>query len=62
MACVGRHTLVVCVVLVTAGCMIGPDFKSPKAPIAAQWLEADYKPVRDQGREGGLTGLFVRSR
>src|SRR5262245_9242084 len=45
MACVGRRPLVVCVMLVTAGCMIGPDFKSPQAPIAAQWLEADYKTV-----------------
>jgi NodT family efflux transporter outer membrane factor (OMF) lipoprotein len=51
MACAGRRTLVVCVMLVTAGCMIGPDFKSPKAPIAAQWLEADYKAVDSSRQE-----------
>jgi outer membrane protein TolC len=31
--------------MLTAGCMIGPDFKTPKADVAAQWLEADHDAV-----------------
>ena len=31
--------------LLTAGCMIGPDFKTPQTDVAAQWLEADHQAV-----------------
>src|SRR5262249_30666386 len=37
--------LVVGMVALATGCMIGPDFKSPKAPIAEQWLEAHYRAI-----------------
>lgn len=33
-------------VVATAGCMVGPDFSSPDAPVAEQWLEAGDPAVR----------------
>jgi outer membrane protein TolC len=31
--------------LIAQGCMVGPDFKTPPAPVADQWIEQDSKHV-----------------
>jgi NodT family efflux transporter outer membrane factor (OMF) lipoprotein len=42
---------VVLVMPMAVGCLIGPDFKSPRAPVAAQWLEADHHAVDSTRQE-----------
>src|SRR5262245_50703339 len=43
--CSWRRAAMLLVVLLAEGCMIGPDFKRPQAPVAAAWLEADHRAV-----------------
>jgi len=40
-----QRARILLVALLTGGCTIGPDFKRPKAPVAAAWLEADHRAV-----------------
>jgi NodT family efflux transporter outer membrane factor (OMF) lipoprotein len=35
----------VLLLLLLAGCAVGPDFAPPRAPVAASWLESSRKPV-----------------
>src|SRR5689334_2646085 len=46
--CIGlaARALSLAMSLVLAACMVGPDFKSPDAPVAEQWLEAGDPSVR----------------
>ena len=37
--------------LACGGCMVGPDFKSPSAPVAEQWLEANDPTVRTRHQQ-----------
>jgi NodT family efflux transporter outer membrane factor (OMF) lipoprotein len=37
--------------LVCAGCMVGPDYKSPPVPVAAKYLEANKPSVETQRQE-----------
>src|SRR5262249_36912893 len=47
-----RHTRFgVLVLLLAAGCMIGPNFKSPPTRVAEQWLEADHQAVDSTRQE-----------
>jgi len=41
--------------LLCAGCLVGPDFSSPSAPVADKWLEAGNPSVdtRNQSIETG---------
>src|SRR5215831_9459369 len=34
-----------------AGCLVGPDFSGPKAPVAEKWLEADNPSVDTRNQE-----------
>src|SRR5215472_14730110 len=42
-----RHILAVAL----AGCMVGPDFSSPSAPVAEKWLEAGNTSVDTRNQE-----------
>jgi NodT family efflux transporter outer membrane factor (OMF) lipoprotein len=37
--------------LCSAGCLVGPDFSSPSAPVAERWLEADNTSVDTRSQE-----------
>ena len=37
--------------LCCAGCLVGPDFSSPSAPVAEKWLEADNPSVDTRNQE-----------
>ena len=37
--------------LLCGGCMVGPDFSSPSAPVAEKWLEADNRSVDTRNQE-----------
>jgi NodT family efflux transporter outer membrane factor (OMF) lipoprotein len=37
--------------LCCAGCLVGPDFSSPSAPVAEKWLEADNPSVETRNQE-----------
>jgi NodT family efflux transporter outer membrane factor (OMF) lipoprotein len=37
--------------LCSAGCLVGPDFSSPSAPVAERWLEADKPSVDTRNQE-----------
>ena len=46
-----HRRLGVFLLLLITGCMVGPDFKSPPARVAEQWLEADHKAVDSTRQE-----------
>jgi NodT family efflux transporter outer membrane factor (OMF) lipoprotein len=46
-----RSFFVVGALALATGCMIGPDFKSPQAPIADEWLESDYRAIDSTHQE-----------
>src|SRR6266550_2118494 len=37
--------------LCCGGCLVGPDFSSPSAPVAERWLEADSPSVDTRNQE-----------
>jgi hypothetical protein len=39
--------------LLTAGCMVGPDFHQPSVPVASHWLESDTTIVARSIETGG---------
>lgn len=41
-----RQGLAVALLLPVAGCMVGPDFTTPPAPVAGKWLESDNPSVK----------------
>lgn len=44
--------LMLCVILLTSGCMkVGPDFSPPPAPTADQWLEAEKGQLRSEPQD-----------
>src|SRR5215469_11006558 len=45
------RALVAILVLLCGGCMVGPDFTSPSAPVADKWLEADNPSVDTRNQE-----------
>lgn len=46
-----RLLLTLALIAPLAGCMVGPDFKSPSAPVSADWLEAGDPAVHTGHRE-----------
>lgn len=40
-----RTTLIIVLALFAQGCLLGPDFKTPPAPVADKWLEQGHKSV-----------------
>ncbi len=40
-----RTTLIIVLALFAQGCLLGPDFKTPSAPVADKWLEQGHKSV-----------------
>ena len=48
---IGRHIVAVLLLLSCGGCLVGPDFSSPSAPIADKWLEADNPSVDTRNQE-----------
>src|SRR5690348_1980923 len=47
----GRFWLGLILPLCCAGCLVGPDFSSPSAPIAERWLEANNPSVDTRNQE-----------
>src|SRR5271166_2364991 len=45
------RTAAVTLVLPFAGCMVGPDFKAPTAPVADKWLESSSPSVQSDHQE-----------
>ena len=49
---VGSHVFVLHILAVAlAGCLVGPDFSSPSAPVAEKWLEAGNASVDTRNQE-----------
>src|SRR6516165_918328 len=48
---VSSHAIAAALLLPCAGCMVGPDFTSPSAPVAAKWLEAGNPSVDTRNQE-----------
>jgi len=48
---IASHILAGALLLAGAGCMVGPDFTSPSAPVADKWLEADNPSVDTRNQE-----------
>ena len=48
---VGRFALAAALLLQCAGCLVGPDFSSPSAPVAEKWLEAGNASVDTRNQE-----------
>ena len=48
---IGRHTVAALLLLSCAGCLVGPDFSSPSAPVAEKWLEANNPSVDTRNQE-----------
>jgi len=46
-----RMTLLAALLLLCAGCMVGPEFSSPSAPLAEKWLEAGNASVDTRNQE-----------
>ena len=46
-----RHALVAAGVLALGGCMVGPDFSTPAAPVAGNWIEAGNPLVQSDHQE-----------
>jgi NodT family efflux transporter outer membrane factor (OMF) lipoprotein len=46
-----RLGIIVAGALLAGGCMLGPDFKRPPAPVAPKWTEAGTSPAVDVQRE-----------
>jgi outer membrane protein TolC len=46
-----RHILTALLLLSCAGCLVGPDFSSPSAPVADKWLEANNPSVDTRNQE-----------
>ena len=47
----GRHIIAGLLLLLCAGCLVGPDFSSPSAPVADKWLEANNPSVDTRNQE-----------
>jgi len=43
--------LIIALALFAQGCLVGPDFKLPSAPVADKWLEQGNKSVNSTGSE-----------
>ena len=43
---IGKHIVAALLLLSCAGCMVGPDFSSPSAPVAGNWLESNDPSVK----------------
>jgi NodT family efflux transporter outer membrane factor (OMF) lipoprotein len=43
--------LILALAVLAAGCMVGPDFKTPRASVAGQWLEQDNPSVDHSAAE-----------
>ena len=49
---VSSHAIAAALLLACAGCMVGPDFSSPSAPVAEKWLfEAGNASVDTRNQE-----------
>ena len=48
---IARHLLAAALLLPCAGCMVGPDFTSPSAPVAGKWLESNNPSVDTRNQE-----------
>ena len=48
---IARHMVAVALLLSCVGCMVGPDFSSPSAPVAEKWLEWDNPSVGTRNQE-----------
>jgi outer membrane protein TolC len=48
---IAREILAAALLLQCAGCLVGPDFSSPSAPVADKWLEADNPSVDTRNQE-----------
>ena len=48
---IARHMVAVVLFLSCAGCLVGPDFSSPSAPVAEKWLEANNPSVETRNQE-----------
>src|SRR5215831_17741169 len=46
-----RVSLSVALLFLCGGCLVGPDFSGPKAPVAEKWLEADNPSVDTRNQE-----------
>ena len=46
-----RLLLGLALVLPCGGCLVGPDFSRPSAPVAEKWLEADNSSVDTRNQE-----------
>jgi NodT family efflux transporter outer membrane factor (OMF) lipoprotein len=46
-----RLAFAVALLLSCAGCLVGPDFSSPSAPVAEKWLEANNSSVDTRNQE-----------
>src|SRR5215469_6226587 len=46
-----RVSLSVALLFLCEGCLVGPDFSSPSAPVAEKWLEADNPSVETRNQE-----------
>jgi NodT family efflux transporter outer membrane factor (OMF) lipoprotein len=46
-----RTLLIFALALFAQGCLIGPDFKAPPAPVAERWLEQDNKSVNPKASD-----------
>src|SRR6516165_11495612 len=48
---VAHLVLAATVALLCDGCLVGPDFSSPSAPVADKWLEANNPSVDTRNQE-----------
>ena len=48
---VSSHAIAAALLLPCAGCMVGPNFVSPSAPVAEKWLEAGNASVDTRNQE-----------
>src|SRR4051812_22351702 len=46
-----RRILAAALVLPFTGCMVGPDFSNPPAPVAGKWLESSNTAVQSDHQE-----------
>ena len=48
---IGRHMFAAALLFQCSGCMVGPDFSEPTAPVAEKWLEAGNASVDTRNQE-----------